>query len=258
MATFSSAVKIGETDGTQFIHDASNKSLVFTPSVVNVGDTYTIRTLGNTDFAEMGAPSGFDVGTVFTATATGSGTGNLWETLSSGDLRYYWVRAVKNVGTDAASQSNLEPNADPNTTVFATVGRVEWADVAGSTDAPADNATVGAQLSVNLYDANGTTVLSDVDVKNSILAQEILEVEVEAGEVLNLETGQDVDIQNLGDVAIYVSDSNQTLNTSINTVANNLSALETVVVDLTSGVSEVFVQATAPVAGVGGIPRSYT
>jgi hypothetical protein len=200
---FSSAVKIGETDGTQFIHDASNSA----------------------------------------------------DSVVSGDVRYYWVRAVRNVGTDAASQSNLEPNADPNTTVFATVGRVNWADVAGSTNAPADNATVGAQLSVNLYDANGTTVLSDVDVKNSILAQEILEVEIEAGEVLNLETGQDVDIQNLGDVAIYVSDSNQTLNTSINTVANNLSALETVVVDLTSGVSEVFVQATAPVAGVNGIPN---
>jgi hypothetical protein len=199
---FSSAIKIGETDGTQFIHDASNSA----------------------------------------------------DSVVSGDVRYYWVRAVRNIGTDAASQSNLEPNADPNTTVFATVGRVEWADVSGSTDAPADNATVGAQLSVNLYDANGSTVLSDVDVKNSILAQEILEVEVEAGEVLSLETGQDVDIQNLGDVAIYVSDSNQTLNTSINTVANNLSALETVVVDLTSGVSEVFVQATEPVAGVGGIP----
>ena len=253
-ANFSSAIKIGETDGTQFIHDASNKSLVFSPSVVNVGDTYTIRTLGDTDFVAMGAPSGFGVGTVFTATSTGTGTGTLWETLSPGDLRYYWVRAVKNVGTDAASRSNLEPNADPNTTVFATVGRVEWADVSGSTDAPADNATVGAQLSVNLYDANGTTVLSDVDVKNSILAQEILEVEVESGEVLNLETGQDVDIQNLGDVAIYVSNSNQTLNTSINTVANNVSALQVVITDLTSGVSEVFVQATAPIAGVGGIP----
>jgi hypothetical protein len=202
-ANFSSAVKIGETDGTQFIHDASNSA----------------------------------------------------DSVVSGDVRYYWVRAVKNVGTDAASQSNLEPNADPNTTVFATVGRVNWADVAGSTNAPADNATVGAQLSVNLYDANGSTVLSDVDVKNSILAQEILEVEIEAGEVLNLETGQDVDIQNLGDVAIYVSDSNQTLNTSINAVANNLSALEVVLTDLTSGVSEVFVQATAPVAGVGGIPN---
>ena len=199
---FSSAIKIGETDGTQFIHDASNSA----------------------------------------------------DSVVSGDVRYYWVRAVRNIGTDAASQSNLEPNADPNTTVFATVGRVEWADVAGSTNAPEDNATVGATLGTNFYDTDGNTVLGNTDVKNSVLAQEILQVEVEAGEVLDLETGQDVDIQNLGDVAIYVSDSNQTLNASIDTVATNLSALETVVVDLTSGVSEVFVQGTAPVAGVGGIP----
>ena len=250
---FSSAVPIGETRGTQFVHDASTKALLVYSTLLQAGRTYTIHFVGTTDFTAVGASSN-TVGVVFTATGAGTGTGYAWETITSGDLRYYWVRAVRNVGTDAASQSNLEPNADPNTTVFATVGRVNWADVAGSTDAPEDNATVGAQLSVNLYDANGSTVLSDVDVKNSILAQEILEVEVEAGEVLSLETGQDVDIQNLGDVAIYVSDSNQTLNTSINTVANNLSALETVVVDLTSGVSEVFVQATAPVAGVGGIP----
>ena len=252
-ANFSSAVKIGETDGTQFIHDASNKSLIFSPSVVNVGDTYTIRTVGDTNFVAMGAASN-TVGVVFTATSTGSGTGSLWETLAPGDLRYYWVRAIKNVGTDAASQSNLEPNADPNTTVFATVGRVEWADVSGSTDAPADNATVGAQISVNLYDTDGSTVMNQADVKNSVLAQEILQVEVESGEVLDLETGQDVDIQNLGDVAIYVSDSNQTLNSSINTVAQNLSALEDTVVDLTSGVSDIYIQANEPVAGVGGIP----
>ena len=199
---FSSAVKIGETDGTQFIHDASNSA----------------------------------------------------DSVSAGDVRYYWVRAVKNVGTDAASQSNLEPNADPNTTVFATVGRVNWADVSGSTNAPADNATVGAQISVNLYDTDGSTVMNQDDVKNSVLAQEILQVEVESGEVLDLETGQDVDIQNLGDVAIFVSDSNQTLNSSINTVAQNLSSLEDTVVDLTSGVSDIYIQATAPVAGVGGIP----
>ena len=92
------------------------------------------------------------------------------------------------------------------------------------------------------------------DVKNSVLAQEILQVEVESGEVLDLETGQDVDIQNLGDVAIYVSDSNQTLNSSINTVAQNLSSLEDTIVDLTSGVSDIYIQANEPVAGVGGIP----
>ena len=200
---FSSAVKIGETDGTQFTHDASTAA----------------------------------------------------DAVAPGDVRYYWVRAIKNVGTDDAARSNLEPNADPNTTVFATVGRVNWADVSGSTDAPQSNATVGAQISVNLVDADGTTVMGAADVKNSVLAQEILEVEVEAGEVLNLETGADVDIQNLGDVAIFVSDSNVTLNNSINTVASNLSQLEDAIVDLTSGVSDIYIQATAPVAGVGGIPN---
>ena len=202
-ANFSSAVKIGETDGTQFTHDASTSADAVVP----------------------------------------------------GNVRYYWVRAIKNVGTDGAARSNLEPNADPNTTVFATVGRVNWADVDGSADAPASNATVGAQISVNLVDADGTTVMGAADVKNSVLAQEILEIEVEAGEVLSLETGADVDIQNLGDVAIFVSDSNVTLNTSINTVASNLSQLEDAIVDLTSGVSDIYIQATAPVAGVGGIPN---
>jgi hypothetical protein len=200
---FSSAVKIGETDGTQFTHDASTAA----------------------------------------------------DAVAPGDVRYYWVRAIKNVGTDAAARSNLEPPNDPNTTVFATVGRVNWADVSGSTDAPQSNATVGAQISVNLFDADGSSVMSAADVKNSVLAQQILEVEVEAGEVLNLETGADVDIQNLGDVAIFVSDSNVTLNNSINTVASSLSQLEDAVIDLTSGVSDIYIQATAPVAGVGGIPN---
>ena len=153
---FSSAIKIGETDGTQFIHDGSNKSLIFFPSVVNLGDTYTIRTLGNTDFTAMGAASN-TVGVVFTATATGSGTGNLWETLSPGNLRYYWVRAVKNVGTDDASRSGLEPPNDPNTTVFATVGAVEvdWDNVADPTigiDLNADDT-----ISINLGDATAET-----------------------------------------------------------------------------------------------------
>ena len=249
---FSSAVKIGETDGTQFIHDASNSAdsvsagdvrYYWVRAVKNVkdavnagnfttGSVYTIASIGTTDFTAIGA-SANNIGVKFTATGSGAGTGT---------------------ATDDAAVSNLEPNADPNTTVFATVGRVNWADVSGSTNAPADNATVGAQISVNLYDTDGSTVMNQDDVKNSVLAQEILQVEVESGEVLDLETGADVDIQNLGDVAIFVSDSNQTLNSSINTVAQNLSSLEDTVVDLTSGVSDIYIQANAPVAGVGGIP----
>jgi hypothetical protein len=166
-ANFSSAIKIGETDGTQFIHDASNKSLVFSPSVVNVGDTYTIRTLGNTDFTAMGAASN-TVGVVFTATSTGSGTGNLWETMAPGNLRYYWVRAVKNVGTDAASQSNLEPNADPNTTVFATVGAVEvdWDNVA--------DPTIG-------IDINNDTISINTGFANTTTGQAVATSGIEAG-----------------------------------------------------------------------------
>lgn len=200
-SSFSAAVKIGETDGTQFVHDFANGQ----------------------------------------------------DAVSPGDTRYYWVRAIRYVGTSSEARSNLEPNADPNTTVFATVGRVEWSDVSGSTNAPEDNATAGATVGTDLYGADGTTVLTETDVKNSVLAQDILTVEVEAGDVLDLETGADVDIQNLGDVAIYVSDQNSILNSSITSVSNSLSALQDVVVDLTTGVGEVYVQATAPVAGVGGV-----
>ena len=166
-ANFSSAIKIGETDGTQFIHDGSNKSLIFFPSVVNVGDTYTIRTLGNTNFVAMGAASN-TVGVVFTATATGSGTGNLWETLSPGDLRYYWVRAVKNVGTDDASRSGLEPPDDPNTTVFATVGAVEvdWDNVA--------DPTIG-------IDINNDTISINTGVANTTTGQTVAKSGIEAG-----------------------------------------------------------------------------
>jgi len=202
-ANFSSAVKIGETDGSKIIHDEAN---------------------------------GID-------------------SVSPGDLRYYWVRAVKNVGTDAASQSNLEPNADPNTSVFATVGRVVWEDVSGSPNAPEDNATVGAELGEDVFASDGTTVVQESDVLNSVLAQQILEVEIEAGEVLNLETGADVDIQNLGDVAIYVSNQDAVIQSNINTVSLGLSNLENTIVDLTSGVSDIYIQTTAPVPGQGGIPN---
>ena len=130
---FSSAVKIGETDGTQFIHDASNSAdsvsagdvrYYWVRAVKNVkdavnagnfttGSVYTIASIGTTDFTAIGA-SANNIGVKFTATGSGAGTGT---------------------ATDDAAVSNLEPNADPNTTVFATVGRVNWADVSGSTNA---------------------------------------------------------------------------------------------------------------------------
>jgi hypothetical protein len=101
---------------------------------------------------------------------------------------------------------------------------------------------------------DGTTVSQVAhDVLNQVLEQQILNVQIETGEVLDLETGQDVIIQNLGDVAIYVNESNQIINSSIGSLNTAFSNLENTLVDLTTGVSDVYVQATPPVAGVGEV-----
>jgi predicted nucleic acid-binding Zn-ribbon protein len=173
--------------------------------------------------------------------------------LAIGDQRYYWVRArAYSTGEDATAVSDRNPDNDTST-ITATVGGVDFDDVTGDAR-PEDNATVGATVGTDLYDDDGTTVLTGDDVLNQVLEQQILNVQIETGEVLDLETGQDVAIQNLGDVAIYVNESNQLLNSSIGSLSTAFSNLENTLVDLTTGVSDVYVQATPPVAGVGSIP----
>ena len=132
-SAFSGAQKIGETTGTQFVHDAAN---------------------------------GVDP-------------------ISPGDTRYYWVRAIKYVGTSDEARSSLQPNADPNTTVFATCGRVNWSDVSGTTGAPQDNATVGATIGTNLLNSDDTT------------AENFVNPEAEDGTSLQLEDDTLVDLQTL-------------------------------------------------------------
>lgn len=113
----------------------------------------------------------------------------------------------------------------------------------------------GALTATSLNIQNTATVTDPANLINNVaIREEILRVEVESGDVLDLETGAEVDIQNLGDVAIYVSNQDAILQGNINTVSTALSNLEGTVVDLTSGVSDIFIQTTAPVAGVGGIP----
>ncbi len=173
--------------------------------------------------------------------------------LDIGDERYYWVRArAYSTGEDATAVSDRNPDNDTST-INATVGGVNYDDVVGD-GKPEDNATVGATIGTDLFNVDGSTVLNAVDVLNQVLEDQILNIQIESGEVLDLETGQDVAIQNLGDVAIYVNESNQLLNTSIGSLSNAFSNLENTLVDLTSGVSDVYVQATPPVAGVGSIP----
>lgn len=178
---------------------------------------------------------------------------NAVDSVAIGDTRYYWVRARGySVGDSAEEVSDRNPDNDTST-ISATAGSIPWNDVSGDAK-PEDNATVGATVGTDLYDDDGATVLTHDDIANAVLRLDLSNVQIETGEVLDLETGQDVLIQNLGDVAIYVNESNQIINSNISAVSNAVSGLEATIVDLVSGVSDVYVQPTPPVAGVGGIP----
>ena len=157
--------------------------------------------------------------------------------LSGVETRYFWLKAVDFSGNKSAATASFNASSLTASSSDIGTGAVSSSNIA-------DNAVGSDQL---------TDTISDI-IDDAASRTEILNVQVESGDVLDLETGQDVLIQNLGDVAIFVNESNTTLNTSISTVQTTLSNLESTVVDLTSGTSDIFVQTSAPVAGVGGIP----
>jgi len=152
--------------------------------------------------------------------------------------RYYWLRAV-----DLSGNASAWVSAGSGTSVKLVADDFD--------DGVIDIDYLDTGLQTTLNNAVSTTTFNDgIDD----LRQEILNVEVESGDVLNLEDGQDFLIQNLGDVAIYVNESNQIITASITNIESTVTGLENTIVDLVSGVSDVYVQDTPPVAGVGGIP----
>jgi predicted nucleic acid-binding Zn-ribbon protein len=153
--------------------------------------------------------------------------------------RYYWLRAV-----DLSGNASAWVSAGSGTSVKLVADDFD--------DGVIDIDYLDTGLQTTLNNAVSTTTFTD-GIDN--LRQEILNVEVESGEVLNLEDGQDFLIQNLGDVAIYVNESNQIITASITNIESTVTGLENTIVDLVSGVSDVYVQATPPVAGVGSIPN---
>lgn len=179
--------------------------------------------------------------------------------ITTGSTRYYWIRAIAyGAGTSAQAISDRNPDNDVGT-ISATAGAVtadsvEWVDVGdGGGLRPANNATVGAQLSVNLQDSGGSP-LGDTEVLNSIVLQEVQKVELVDGDVLELIGGAQADIQNLGDVAVYAYNADQVLNGYINTLNTSVGNISASIGDITGGVGDVYLQATEPVAGVGGVP----
>ena len=141
--------------------------------------------------------------------------------------RYYWLRSIDTSGNASA-----------------------WVLAGNATSIP----LVSNDIDDNIIELDNFVqdLIDDFNAKAD--AADVLNVQIETGEVLDLETGQDVLIQNLGDVAIFVNESNQTINNSINTTNTTLANLEATIVDLTSGTSDIFVSTSAPVAGVGGVP----
>ena len=181
-----------------------------------------------------------------------------------GDSRWYWVRAV---GTGASGRvfSDRNPDSDVSTvTATAALNQaqlVEWAAVAdGSGLRPENNATVGAILSANLTtDGNVRTAagvqLTDDDVLNSVVITDITQIQLAGtGDILELIGGQPADLQQLGDVAAYAYDADQALNSSILELDAGVVNLTTLLSDITAGVTDVYIQTTAPVAGIDGVP----
>ena len=49
-------------------------------SQLRIGRTYQIAQIGSTNWSALGAPTGYTIGTEFTAVATGTGTGTATDT----------------------------------------------------------------------------------------------------------------------------------------------------------------------------------
>ena len=189
------------------------------------------------------------------------GAANAADPITSGDTRWYWVRAANSGGVVGDRNPDNDVSTITATAVDNIADSVEWVDVAdGGGLRPVNNATVGAILSTNLTsDGNvttsGGTQLTDDDVLNSVVFEDITQVQLAGtGDILELIGGAAVDLQQLGDVAEYAFNADQVLNGYINGLNTSISNLQDTITDITSGVADVYVSDTAPVAGVGGVP----
>lgn len=141
-------------------------------------------------------------------------------------------------------------NTDSQTVLGAAVeGTIVVPELTGSKLGGIENgATAGATWGVNLF---GQPV--DADILNSELYAELALLTLEPGDALDLETGLDVEVETLSDVAKYSYDNALYQQTLINAVQTTVDNINSTIGDLTAGLSDVYAQTSAPVAGVGGV-----
>ena len=178
--------------------------------------------------------------------------------ITSGDQRWYWVRAI-GIGSSANVFSDRNPDNDQSnvtaTALTNAADSVEWVDVSDLNGyRPDNNATVGATAGTNLTDSVGG-LLGDDDVLNSVVIEDITEIQLAGtGEILELIGGARADLQQLGDVAAYAFNNGQYLLDITNNLDASFGNLQQTVVDISAGTTDVFISDEPPVAGVGGVP----
>ena len=115
-------------------------------------------------------PSGYDEVIVYasansswaSASEVGRTRGNTFRhELERGTQRYYWIRSIDVDGR----LSVRDPDSDTSS-ITATAGEIDFANIGGATK-PEDGATVGATVGTDVFDTDGTTVLTTNEVNNA-------------------------------------------------------------------------------------------
>jgi len=173
--------------------------------------------------------------------------------LDAGEERFYFVQARKGTAVSASVATNPASVAAANALAAAAL-TANWSGIVDDNSfRPANSATVGAVAGTNLTNAAGT-VLDDDDVLNSVVKSEITELQGTDGDVLELVSGIAIQLQTVGSVAKYAFDADQTLNGFIQGLNASIANTQALLGDVTAGTTGVYVQASAPVAGVSGVP----
>ena len=128
------------------------------------------------------------------------------------------------------------------------VRHVTFFGILGDWVSALDN-TVGAEFTAKNTVSVNTRSASDIS--------ETIDITTEDGNQLTTETGTPFSLQTVTDVSLELFN----VDVSVSTIAIDLAALaisnaalQQAIIDLTSGVSDIYLQATKPVAGVDGIP----
>ena len=140
------------------------------PGSLIVGQAYQIASAGNTNWAAVGAPSNATAGDIFTATATGSGTGTAYPV---------GVCVLSNTATPAAGYMSIKFSVGDSTGVYASYISNKWIrDWNGMTYGNYSNSNNGVNVTsgehfypVNFFSDAGTVTWSGAEVINSANGQ---------------------------------------------------------------------------------------